>query len=561
MRILTAMLCAATLAAQEAKPVRVIVPARRVGIMTEAQLSLDEAVALTLSNNRDIDNSRIDRQIASVRLTGARGLFDPRFGADGSLARSITPVGSALGGGAIPGQLKNVNMVATPSLSGLIPRYGSNYNVSLANNRTSTDNLFSTLNPQFPTNLSISLTQPLLRNLRFDETRRQVEVAKKNTSITDEQFRQRVIEIATQAVNAYWDLVFAYRNYQIQLEAVDLARRQVESNQRQVTQGILAPIDINEAETLLDQFEQNLYTAQQSLTRSENALKILMLQDRSAVLWNSALIPTTPLQLQPPVLILEDAVRQAIESRPELAQVRLNADVNQTNTRFFRDQTKPQVDVVGAYSSAGLAGEQISGGFNPFAGNSATTDRINQLSRLAGLQPLPATTAAGVPGALLGTYGQSLSNLWGFNYSTANIGVRVSLPLHNRVAESNLAATVADGRRIDNQRAQLEMRVEADVRDTLQTIESTRSRTDAATFARQTAEAQYQSEQRKFQEGTSTVFLVVQRQTAMITSRNAELRAQTDLSRAIAEFERATTRTLASRNINIQSATAPRKNP
>jgi len=110
---------------------------------------------------------------------------------------------------------------------------------------------------------------------------------------------------------------------------------------------------------------------------------------------------------------------------------------------------------------------------------------------------------------------------------------------------------MADGRRIENQHQQLEMRIQSDVRDTMQAIQSTKARMDAAVLARQSSEEQYQSELRKFSEGTSTVFLVVQRQTAMITARNTELRAQTDLSKAIADFERATTRTLAAHKISI----------
>lgn len=541
---------------QSPRPVRVIVPAQRVGIMSQAELSLDDVVSSTLANNRDIDSSRIDRQIAALRLTAARGIYDIRFGTDAGWVRSITPVSSALGGGSVPGQLRNVTLNAIPQFSGQIPHSGGNFTVSYASNRNTTDNQFATLNPQFPTTLTFSVTQPLFRNLRFDDNRRQIEIAKKNTSISDEQFRQRVIEVTTQAVNAYWDLVYAYRNFQIQMEAVDLARRQVESNQRQAEQGILAPIDIVEAETLLATYEQNVYNAHQTLTRAENVVKTLMLQNRTAVLWNSALIPTTPLSLSPPLVELAAAVEEALGSRPELAQSRLSLDVNQYNTRFFKEQTKPQVDFIATVSSAGLAGQTIIGATNPFgAGNAALNARINELSVLAGLAPLPTVPTGGlgtVPPALVGGYGTSTSNLWGFTYSTANAGLRFSLPLRNRTAEANLAVSVADGKRIENQRQLLEMRIEADVRDTMQAIDSVKARLEAASLARQSSEEQYQSELRKFQEGTSTVFLVVQRQTAMVTARNGELRAQTDLSKAIADFERATTRTLAVRNISIR---------
>src|SRR5262245_19311787 len=185
-----------------------------------------------------------------------------------------------------------------------------------------------------PTPRSVCLAPLLCRGLRYDDTRRQIEIGKKNVAISDEQFRQRVIEVTTQAVNAYWDLVYAYRNFQIQMEAVDLARRQVESNQRQAEQGILAPIDIVEAETLLATYEQSVYSAHQALTRAENVIKTLMLQNRTAALWSAALIQTTALSLSPPPVEFPAAVEEALRSRPELAQSQLSLEVNQSNTRF-----------------------------------------------------------------------------------------------------------------------------------------------------------------------------------------------------------------------------------
>ena len=59
-----------------------------------------------------------------------------------------------------------------------------------------------------------------------------------------QQLRQRVIEVVTQAVQAYWELDYAWQNMAVQTEAVRLAERQYESNRRQAEQGILAPIDV-----------------------------------------------------------------------------------------------------------------------------------------------------------------------------------------------------------------------------------------------------------------------------------------------------------------------------
>jgi HAE1 family hydrophobic/amphiphilic exporter-1 len=536
------------------RPVRVIVLPRRIGILTEAQITLDDVVGSVLANNRDIESSRIDRLEASLRLTGAKGAYDPHFTMEPAFLHNESPVSSTLGGGSIPGKLRQTNVSATPAITGNILNSGGTYTVSYSSARNSTDNTFATLNPQFPTTLTFSAIQPLFRGLRYDDNRRQIKIAKKNQSITDEQFRQKVIQVTTQAVEAYWDLVYAVRNLQIQMEAVDLARKQVESNQRQEAQGILAPIDIVQAENQLDTFEQNIYSAQQSLTLAENVLKGLMLQDRSSALWRAALIPVTPLNLDPPSLDYEPAAEEALGSRPELAQVKLSAEVAQTNTRYLHEQTKPQADLVLSYSSSGLSGKALAP--NPLftASTAALTAQVNLLSQLQGLPPLPATPAGATsaPPFLVGGYAQSLSNLTAWNYPGANASVRISIPLRNRTAVSNFEVSLAEEKRIENQRQQLEIAIEADIRNTMQAIDSTKARLNAAILARESSEEQYQSELRQFQEGTSTVFLVLQRQTTMITARNTELRAQTDLSKAIADFERATTRTIAVHKISVQ---------
>ena len=533
----------------------------RVGVIGEVPVTLEEVIAQVLANNKDIEASRIDQGIANFRLIAAKGAFDPRIGADSTLGRNVTPVSSLIGGSA-SGKLTQRNFSAGPQLSGLLPLSGASYQVGFSSTRLTTDNQFTTLNPQFPTALTFSFSQPLVRGLRTDANRHRVEVAKKNEWLTDEQFRQRVIEVVTQASQAYWELVFASRNLQVQAEAVELARRQVESNERMAKQGILAPIDVVEAETQLATFEENAYRAQEALTRAENGLKALMLPDRTAPFWAKALAPATPANTPAPVVPLPDAISEALANRPEMAQVKISSAINQDDSRLFRDQTRPQVDLEASYISNGLAGRVLPPGPNPLTGSTeALIVRLNELSRAQGLPPLPPISfggGGGVPELLVGGYGQSLSNLGGFNFPTAQVGLRISLPLRNRTAEANLGASLAEGRRIRNQREQLEQLIEADARNSMQSVESAKARLDAAATARRSAEEQYESEQRKFQAGTSTVFLVLQRQTAMIAARSRELRAQSDLSRAVADFERSTARTLQAHNIDVRPAARQR---
>ena len=560
MRILSvplSLLLAMNLLAQDSlvPPVRAFRVPQRIGVIGEARLTLEQALAMALANNNDIDASKIDRDIAGYNLAASYGVWDPVMSATNAFIKQVTPIASSLGG-STTGSVLNRNWQTDPAISGSTPWFGGSYRADFNNQRTYTNNSFVTLNPQFPSSLTFQYTQPLMRGLKFDANRRGIEVAQKNKALSEAQFRQRVMQVVQQTEQAYWELAFAYNNLQVQLEAVDIARQQDESNRRQQQQGLLAVIDVVAAQTQLANFEQSAYGGQTALTRAENTLKTLILAERSNQLWGTAIVPTTPMEEPPLLTPLADAIAEGLANRPERTQVSLSAEINKKDMELFREQTKPQVDLVASYSRAGLAGiEPAQAAVSPFtSGFAPLVGRLNQLSTAAGLSPIDFSFGGGssTPPLLVGSYGQSLNNLWGGNFPATQVQLRVSLPIRNRTAEANLGRVMADRRRIQNQSDQLEQTIEADVRNSMQGVQSTQSRLDAARLQRRSAEEQYNSEQRQFRAGTSTLFLVQQRQNTMIAARSQERRAESDLGQAIALYEMATGTILKTHNINLQ---------
>jgi outer membrane protein TolC len=529
-------------------------PAPRIGIISQRPIALQEVVAMVLANDLDIDSSRIMRQEAVYNVVGAQGVYDPRVGLNGHRSKQSTPISSLIGGGA-NGKLTSTDLSADPQLSGILPWTGLTYKFDFASARQTTNSTFVTLNPQYPSSANLSLTQPLWRGLRFDDARHRIAIAKKSKELTDEQFRQRVIDVVTVATRGYWDLDYAVRQYQSQIDAVRLALLQKESNERQVQQGVLAPIDVVAAVTQVSTFEQNVYLAQEALTRAENALKELILPNRTDLLWSAALIPTTPVEASYAASSMEDGLAAALKKRPEVSEARIASEANSIDTRLYRDQTKPQLDFVGTFTAAGLAGHPVPPGPSPFtAGFQPLIERLNVLSNSAGLPPLDLSglSSSSPPANLVGGYSQSLTNLYQGTYPTVTLGVQMSFPIRNRTADGNLKVSVAEGRRLQNQQEIIALAVVSDVRSSLQSLAATESRFAASSRARASAEEQYQSEQRQFRAGTSTLFLVLQRQTDMITARSRELRAQADLGRAIADYERSTGETLEKRKIDLR---------
>ena len=533
-------------------PARPLPSSERIGVDLANQLSLtlEEAVEMALKNNNDIDTTRNDVQIAEFNYRGARGVYDPIIGAQTYYESRTTPTASTIGG-ATNGSVTQSQFFGNAGVTGFSPIQGGSYTAGFTSSRTNTSNLNATLNPQFPTDFTVSYTQPLLRGRRFDLRRRNIEIARKNLGLTDSQFRQRAIEIIAMVEQAYWNLAFALRNLQVQIDAVKQARLQLESNQRLVNKGVLAPIDLVAATAQIATFEQGVYTVQEDVTRAENTLKTMLLADRTADIWGQPITPVSPISLDPPRIGLEIALTEALKNRPELTQLTASDEINKIDQRYFRDQTKPQIDLVGSYTAAGLAGTATP----PRATTpSALTTRVNDLSLLAGLEALPnGTTTSTVPPNLVGGYFNSLGNLIGQDYPTYRVGVTISLPWGNTTAKANLGRTLVEGDRIANLRAQAENVVEAEVRNSIQALRSAEARLASALAARVAAEQLSESEQRQFRAGTTTLYLVLQRQNELLAARSRELQAQTDLNKAISEFQRATGTTLTANNVTVSS--------
>ncbi len=536
---------------------------KRVGVDSTKRVSLTlrDAILSALESNRDIEVERLNVQLTEFDVHAADGVYDPTLTTSFYYDRRKVPVASILAGGENGGLLTD-NLTGNATLSQRLRQYGGTLQGTFSNDRATTQNQFNSLNPQFTSTLNVSFTQPLMKNRDTDPARRQIKLAKKRLDISDSQFRQRAIEIIAQVQRAYWDLVFARRDREIKSESVDLARTQLEHNQRLVEAGTLAPADIISARVELERRNDEAEAALDAIQRAENALKALMLQPDKADMWSSELVPVEKPQVDSNAgLPLEDATRLALQNRPELEQFRLRGDLNKIDSDFFRDQAKPQVDFVVSYGAIGLAGKERSEGNFFTASSAATTDRINQLIRYVNLQPnapnpliqlLPPPTSIPIPGFLLGGNGQSLGNLFKNEFRTWHVGVNINLPLRNRTAQANLGRSLAEGKQIDIQRQRTEQLIQVEVRNALQAVETAKRRVEAAKNSRENAKLQYQSEQRKFDAGQSTNFFVLDRQNALSAARGRELRAQTDYTKAVAELQRALSTTLSSNNVSVK---------
>lgn len=524
----------------------------RVGVDLSRQrpLSLREAISMALENNKDIEVARAAVKIAEFDLEGGRGLYDPRFSTTAFYERSKSPVASFLSGGS-DGAISQSDFSGSARFEGLSPKYGGNYIIDFSSVRLTTNNQFTALTSQYPTALTFTYVQPLFRGLKIDRNRRQVEIAKKNLSLTDAQFRQKAIETITSVQRAYWDLVFALRSVQIHRDAVRVAGSQLEHNKRLVQEGQLAPIDIVAAQAQITTFEQNVYSALEEVSKSENNLKNMIAENQQSALWQESVIPTDSVDLSVPEVSLPDALKTAMENRPELQQANVAQEINKIDQAFLKDQKRPAIDLVGTYSMIGLSGA-LGNATSPFVSSSLELrNAVNRLLRNSGFDELPDPPSQQISPNLLGGFSQSVQNLLSNRYGNLRVGVQINFPLRNRTAEAQYGRSLVEGERIVAQREQLKQTIQVEVRNALQAMRSAEARLQAAAATRAANEQQLTSEQRRLDAGQSTTFLVLERQTALTASRGAELKAQTDLNKAIADLQRATGNALTANSVVV----------
>ncbi len=507
-----------------------------VDLANQRTLSLREAIEIALENNRDIEVTRKTFTMAEFELRAARGFYQPRLVGQTYYDRSTVPNVSIFSNNQTTTQ---GSLVANAGIQGFVPQYGTVFSGTFNNQRLTTDNPISILSPQLNSNLGFSVTQPLFRGRKFDQPRRTIEIAKRNIDLTNTQFRQRSIEVVAGVQRAYWDLTFALRNLQVQRDGVRDAQSQLQHNRRLVEEGQLAPIDIVAAETQVANFEQAVFEALNIVNQAENVLKNLISPNRRDPLWAQALTPVEPVEAAVPDKTLSEAMEAAIDNRPELEINRAQKDINAIDQRLYRDQQKPQIDFVASYNASGIGGSQ-NPNFSPNFPTPCTTDPTS-----------PACQQQQANLALL--TGNPLSGVFSNRYPVIRFGVNFNLPLFgDKTAKAQLGRSLVEAERIETQREQIEQGIQVEVRNAMQAIRTAQARLRSAAIARENTTLQYESEQRKLDEGQSDIYKVLERQTALTVARSNELRARTELNKAIADLQRATGTTLADNSVEAR---------
>jgi outer membrane protein len=542
------------------------------------ELTLQDAVELSLENSMDIAVQRYvpwfaDTDIlateAGAQPFGIPGAeirqsfanipfmnFDPTITSQISYDDRKTPVNNPLisGTGATATAAALVTHAATYDNS-VTEGFSTGTTATLAwnNVRASSGSTFNFFDPDVQSSLVVTLQQQLLNGFGRFANRRNILIARNNRKLADYVFEAQAITTVTSTITAYWELVYARANVEVQQQAVSVSQRLYGDNKKQLEIGTLAPLDVTRAEAQLATDQQNLIIAQTTKLQDEQILKNAITKDPLAAnVINVEIIPTDKPTPPAPTeaASFEDAIKEAFQKRPELLEQQLNITNAGIDVRATEIALRPTATLFAQYTSQGLAG------VSPLTGTPTTG---------AGA---PIVDAAGNP--IAGFFEPAIStpvtgkNQQGFTTAQSQIfhntfpdylvGVNIQIPIRNRAAQSTYQRETLQKRQIEAQMQQLKNAAVVDVRNTYIALQQDRVQVATASEARKLQQQTFDAEQKKYSLGASTVYNVILTQRDLVTAQGAELRALANLLEAKAQYERAVARTLEVNRVTIADA-------
>ena len=487
-------------------------------------LSVGDLINLIIQNNLDVGVNRLTPLSSRYLIETMYLPFEPTLHLQATVTRNTSPATSQLIGAQ---SLSTLGGAYSLGFSQALDT-GTTLGVDFVMNRNSSNSAFNTFNPSYTGLLRYSFSQHLLKDYGRVNNRRQIRVAQNNQKISETQFERQLIDLVAQAQRAYWDLVFAAEDIKVKQRSMDLAQKTLSDNEIQVRIGTLAPIDVVQAESEVANRRVQYVTSTYTEVQTQDQVKKLITSQGDPGLILAKLIPSQVVPKPQPsdVPPVEQAIKIALENRPEIKQLQLDLQNKKIDLEYTKNQLLPAVDLFAAYNQNGVGGkETIRSGFGPTA-------------------PIVAQSEGGIFDA----FGQ----LFGYGYTGYSVGLSVQIPLRNRAAQGENARAMTDERIAEQRITSQAQQIALEVRNALTQVDMNRARIEAATKASELSERRLEAEQKKFDLGASTIRFVLEEQRNVAQAQTDELQAIVNYTKALVDIDRAMGMTLKKNNIEIE---------
>ncbi|HKW30706.1 MAG TPA: TolC family protein [Verrucomicrobiae bacterium] len=468
-------------------------------------MSLQDCIQQALTHNFDVQIERYQPQISLYNLRAAYDGYDPAFSISGQHNYDVAPSRfNSNFTNQTPATVSDANsfnsgLTGTLPLSGLQYTFSGNIAEQYGNqNGLPFDSSFG--------GIGVTLTQPLLKGFWIDQPRLNIRLAKNQLKNDEQGVRQQLITSVTAVINAYYELIFAQQNVQVQQQALDLAQTQLDQDNQRVQIGTLAILSVQQDKSQVAQARANLISAQSTLDTDQNALKNL-LTDSYAKTHDVDIQPTAALEAPLQSFNLQDSWAKGMTERPDLLQAQLSVERQGIQLKFDRNQLFPELDLLGSYGFSGASREY-----------DGTFDQVRE------------------------------GNAPNYYY-----GAQLKMPLSNVGPRNAYKSSKVTLQQLLLKLKQLEQNVMVEIDNAVKLAESKYESVQATRQARIYAEAALDAEQKTYAVGKATTFEVLTYQNSLTAARSAEIRALADYNEALAALAQQEGSTLERYNINLEA--------
>lgn len=473
------------------------------------ELSLDRALDIALERNLGLVVERYNWVRTDQGVLQALGIYDPDLSGGISYSDSTSPSAQRTVGVA---ELTDKRGGFDLKLEQLVP-FGGRASIRLNGGRSATNDQNSRLNPIYSGDQTLAFTQPLLRGFGRVPTDQGIIRARFTEARARQAFVLQVMTLLQDVQKGYWDLVEARDQLEVAKEALRLAQVLHDQNKIRVEVGTVAPLELTQSKAGIATREEGIISAEAAIGDAEDRLRQL-LNFEDGQLWTLPIVPVTSPDGDRVEVDLAAALGLAVDNRPEMASQRVALESLQLEQTVAQNRTLPDLSVTLNYRLSGLSGKGLD-----IDGN--LTDVGEQITQL--------------------------------DFPNWTVSVGFAYSIFNREARALKAIADFDVDRGHAELSQLQQSIVTEVRSAVRRVETTAKQIDSARVSRELQEQNLDAERKRYENGMSSSFQVLQIQEDLTQARSNEVRAITAYRRALADLEKATGRGLAARGLEIKT--------
>jgi outer membrane protein TolC len=505
----------------------------------EYSLSLRESLGLAMDNNLDIAVQSFDRDITDTGVDRAKSAYDSTLTSTAGKTSTTSQNANPFAGTAGDNFRESTYLRSQwddPTI------WGGNVSVVFQSARSTYSPGLSILDPNYGSSLNMTYRQSLLRSFGLEINRAPINIARNNTRISDSQFRDLVMTTMEATESAYWELVFARRDLEVKRGSYSLANELLRINRAKVEVGTLAPIDVTQAEAGVASRAEDLIISVGNLLTAEDSLRKLLNPPMDHPIWTSTLVPSDT-----PAFTLDDedaaaAFEVAKENRPELEQQQITIQNNALQEKIDRKAKQWDLYVQGTYATEGLEGLA-----REFVRDPVTGSITGTIAR---------------PDIQDTSLWDSVDELSDHDFADWALEVGLTIPIGNRAAKAQYM-----GSRLRHEQSQVQfdnllLAARIDVTQKVRDVKVNRQRVWAAEKNRELQEKNLDAERKKYDNGMSTSFQVLEIQEDLSMAESQENRARVDFQKSLTALEKAKGTLLDARNIQVaDTSVGPARDP